>query len=643
MASIGGLVSGEFAVFFLALSGELKGGIGVSTQVTPSLALFEVSLFAVAGRQLSNSSRLRRSRERNFRTCALDWDRGGMYEPAVPLRRLGGLDLNEPRVKGDDRMHRVVILDRLAAEGLELLARSSQIEYEERVGLGGAELKQTLAEFDGAICRSGVKITAGALQDNHRLRAVVRAGVGTDNIDKVAATRLGIVVMNTPSGNTLSTAEHAFALMMALSRNIAPAHRSLLEGRWDRSAYTGSQLADKTLGIVGLGRIGREVAKRALVFQMRVLGYDPFLSPDQAAKLGIELVESPRAMLASLDYLTVHTPLTSETKDLISHEEIELIKPGARLINCARGGIYNEAALIAGLQSGKLAGVALDVFETEPCTDSPLFAMPEVLCTPHLGASTEEAQTQVAVEAAQLLINFLTTGEVRHAVNTAAIDPKTLDSLRGYLDVAYRLGRLLAQWNRCAAASCKVSYRGEVTNKDTRLLSAAFAAGLLEGALDAEVNVVNAEVLLRERGIELVEESRSEPGAFSSSMTVEIVGEGETRCAAGTLFGNNMPRLIRLGDYRLEAYLDGTLLVFTHDDVPGIIGSVGTIFGKHRVNIAQMSVGREGDAPGGRAIGVLNLDGVPSGEAIQQVLQHDDIHSVDIIQLPAAGVMPGWL
>jgi D-3-phosphoglycerate dehydrogenase len=454
---------------------------------------------------------------------------------------------------------------------------------------------------------------------------------------------LGIVVMNTPSGNTLSTAEHTFALMMALSRNIAPAFESLRQGKWNRNAYMGSQLAEKTLGIVGLGRIGQEVAKRALAFQMRVLGYDPFLSREQTTKLGIEYVESARAMLPRVDYLTVHTPLTAETRNLIGAAEIASLKPGARLINCARGGIYNEAALREGLESGQLAGVALDVFEHEPCTDSPLFSMPNVLCTPHLGASTEEAQTQVAIEAAQLLVNFLSTGEVRHAVNTAAIDPQTLAALSGYLDVAYRLGRLLAQWQHGGAARCKLQYRGDVAKRDTRLLTAAFGAGLLENALEEEVNVVNAALLLRERGIEVLEELQSESGAFRSSITAEVIAKSQTFRAGGTVFGNNMPRLIRLGDYRLEAYLDGTLLIFTHTDVPGIIGSVGTIFGRHQVNIAQMSVGREGNTPGGRAIGVLNLDGVPSAEAIAEVLEHDHIHSVDVIQLPAAGQAPAWL
>jgi D-3-phosphoglycerate dehydrogenase len=541
-------------------------------------------------------------------------------------------------------MFRVLVLDTLSPEGLALLdAAKPGVEYEVRTGLKGADLRAALAEFDGAICRSGVKITAESLEGNRRLKAIVRAGVGTDNIDKKAATRLGIVVMNTPAGNTLSTAEHAFALMLGLSRNLAGAHRSLTEGKWERNAYMGTQLADKTLGVVGLGRIGQEVAKRALAFQMRVIGFDPFFSAEQAAKLGIERVETVAEMLPRVDYLTVHTPLTPETKYLVGMKELELLKPGARLINCARGGIYEEAALIAGLQSGKLAGVALDVFETEPCTTSPLFQMKNVLCTPHLGASTEEAQTQVAVEAVQLLVNFLTTGEVRHAVNMAAIDPKTLEALRGYINVAYRLGRFLAQWHEGGAAACQLQYRGEVAKRDTKLLTSAFCAGLLEGALAEEVNIVNAEVLFRERGIALTEESRTEPGAFSSSMTVELQCGGKSYVAAGTLFGANMPRLVRLNEHRLEAYLDGNLLIFTHRDVPGIIGRVGTIFGEHQVNIGQMSVGRGSAEPGGEAIGVLNLDSVPSAEAVAEVARHPAVTSVKVITMPAAGKSPPWM
>lgn len=540
-------------------------------------------------------------------------------------------------------MNRVIVLDTLAEEGLERLEQAPGIEFDVRTGLKGDELRKALAEYDGAICRSGVKITPESLAGNRRLKAIVRAGVGTDNIDKPAATRRGIVVMNTPTGNTLSTAEHAFALMLALSRNIAPAHQSLVEGKWNRGAYMGAQLADKTLGIIGLGRIGQEVARRALAFQMRVIGYDPFFSAEQAAKMGVEYVDHVAEMLPRVDYLTVHTPLTPETRNLIDFAQLDQLKPGARLINCARGGIYNEAALLKGLETGKLAGVALDVFQDEPCTDSPLFRMPGALCTPHLGASTEEAQTQVAIEAVELLVNFLTNGEVRHAVNTAAIDPKVLSSLQGYLNVAYRLGLLLAQWHPGGASMCSLEYRGEVTKKDTRLLTSAFCAGLLARSLDEEANIVNAQVLLRERGIELVEQSRSDMGAFRSLVRAEIIADGRSYVAGGTLFGNNMPRLVKLGEYQLEAYLDGNLLIFMHEDVPGIIGAVGTIFGRHNVNIAQMAVGRAGHNPGGASIGVLNLDEVPPAEAIDEVLQHPAIHSVNIIELPPADGGPSWL
>ncbi len=540
-------------------------------------------------------------------------------------------------------MPRIVVLDSLSPDGLKLLeeARSKGVEYQVRTGLKGDALHETLAEFEGAICRSGVKITAEALAGNHKLKAIVRAGVGTDNIDKEAATRLGIVVMNTPAGNTLSTAEHTWALMLALSRNVAPAYHSLLEHKWDRNKYMGAQLAEKTLGVIGLGRIGQAVAKRAKAFEMRVIGFDPFLSKDRTAEIGVEPVESIRELLPKVDYLTVHTPLTEETKGIVNRETLRLLKKGVRLINCARGGIYDEAALVEGLKSGQIGGVALDVYENEPCTESPLYGMPGVLCTPHLGASTEEAQTQVAVEGVGLLVDFLTTGAIRHAVNMSPLDPKTLEALRGHLDVAHRLGLLLAQMVRGVPKRCEVHYRGEVAGKNTKLLSAAFACGLLESALVEDVNIVNAEVLLRERGIELVEQSRQDKGAFSSVISAQVTADSETRRAVGTLFGNNMPRLVQIDDHKLEAYLDGVLLVFTHTDVPGIIGRVGTIFGRHHVNIAQMAVGRS--SPGGAATGVLNIDGEPAAAALNDVRSAPDIKSATVIKLPPAGKLPTWL
>lgn len=540
-------------------------------------------------------------------------------------------------------MSKIVVLDPLSQDGLDLLDSAGSIEYEVRTSLAGQELHDTLLQFDGAICRSGVKITAEALEGNHRLRAIARAGVGTDNIDRDAATRHGIVVMNTPGGNTVSTAEHAIALMLALSRNIHPAYQSLLEGRWDRKQYVGAQLAGKTLGIVGLGRIGQAVAQRARGLEMRILGFDPFLPASRAKELGIEPCQSTDEMFPLVDYLSVHTPLNDETRNMIGHEQVRLIKKGARLINCARGGIFNEEALVEGLNSGQLAGVALDVYPEEPCTSSPLFGMPGVLCTPHLGASTEEAQTNVAVEAAELLIDFFTTGAIKQSVNMSPLDPKTLADLRGYMNVAWRLGLLLAQMDHHPPIRCRLSYQGGVAKKDTRLLSSAFAAGLLEHAMDTGANIVNAEVILRERGIEVQEQRSTDPGDFSSLITAEVATEQKTSVAAGTIFGSNMPRLVQKGDCLVESRLDGVLMVFSHRDQPGVIGKVGTVFGKHRLNIAQMSVGRSTDTPGGGAIGILALDSQPPAEALAEVLALGEIDGAWVVKLPPAGEAPSWM
>jgi D-3-phosphoglycerate dehydrogenase len=538
-------------------------------------------------------------------------------------------------------MLKVIVLDTLAQEGLDLLAAAPGVDFEVRTGLKGEALRSALTEFDGAICRSGVKITSDVLEGNHRLKAIVRAGVGTDNIDSKAATRLGIVVMNTPAGNTLSTAEHTIAMMLALSRNIAPAYQSLIEGKWDRNRYMGTQLANKTLGVIGLGRIGQAVGVRAKALQMRVLGFDPFLSTERIAELGFEAVSSVAEMLPHVDYLTVHTPLTDETRNLIGKPQLAQLRDGVRLINCARGGIYDEAALVEGLESGKLGGVALDVFASEPCTKSPLFGMEGVLATPHLGANTEEAQAQVAVEGVGLLVDYLTTGAIRHAVNMTPLDAKTLSDLRGYLDVGYRLGLLLAQFDTASIKRCTLQFRGEVAGKNTKLITASFAAGLLAHALEEDINIVNAEVLVRERGIELVEQRRSDMGAFSSVVLAEVETDRQTHKAAATVFGVDMLRLVQLEDFRLDAYLDGVLMVFTHKDVPGIIGVVGTIFGAHKINIAQMAVGRE--TKGGEAIGVLNVDQAPSQAALDEVRSHAAIKSAFIIKLPPAGERPSWL
>jgi D-3-phosphoglycerate dehydrogenase len=374
---------------------------------------------------------------------------------------------------------------------------------------------------------------------------------------------------------------------------------------------------------------------------MKVVGFDPFLAPDRAAQLGIEAVGGLDQLLPRCDFLTVHTPLTEETRDLLGAKELALLPKGARVLNCARGGIINEEALAEALRSGHLAGAALDVFAQEPAPpDHPLLKLPNVVVTPHLGASTVEAQTSVAREAAQLLIDFLTRGIVQFAVNMAAVDRTELEELRLYVDMARRLGLLHAQMCQGAIRKAELIYRGEVARRSTRLITSAFAAGLLEYRLDQNVNIVNAELLARERGIEIVEQSQPKKGDFSTLLRADVTTEKKTYTAAGTLFGNQYLRLVQLGPYQLDTFMDGHLLLFTHRDVPGLIGFIGTIFGKHNVNIAQMNVGRQ--LPGGEAIAVLNLDNQPPEEALREVRSHPQISSVSLVKLPPAGQMPAW-
>jgi D-3-phosphoglycerate dehydrogenase len=538
--------------------------------------------------------------------------------------------------------HRVLVTDKLAEEGLALLRAEPGLEVIVNTKLDPEALKAALRDADGIVIRSGTQLTADVLRDQPRLKVIVRAGVGVDNIDVPTASRQGIVVMNTPGGNTVSTAEHTMALMLALSRNVARANESLKAGRWDRNKFTGSQLGGKTLGIVGLGRVGLAVAKRAQGFDMKVIGFDPFLSSERAAELGIESVSPLEALWGQCDYITVHTPLSAETRNLIGRKELEQMKPGVRIINCARGGLIDEPALAEALTSGKVAGAAVDVFDPEPPPgDNPLVGHPQVLVTPHLGASTEEAQVSVAVEAARLLADFFQRGQIRFAVNMPTLDRAELEELRLYLDLGRRLGMLHAQMDRGTVKSATVRYRGDVADKKTRLITASFAAGWMESALEEQVNLVNAEILAKERGIAIVEETSNDPGDFGTMIQTEVATEKKSYFAAGTLFGKEFVRLVRLGPYRLDAHLDGTLLIFTHRDKPGLIGFIGTLFGQHKVNIAQMNVGRE--HPGGEAIGVVNLDSVPPDEALEQVRKHPDILSVSLIRLPEAGATPPWL
>jgi D-3-phosphoglycerate dehydrogenase len=539
--------------------------------------------------------------------------------------------------------YRVLVTDKLAEEGLERLRAEPGIEVvvDTKLAQNPAKLRESLQEADGIVIRSGTQMTAEVIEGQSRLKAIVRAGVGVDNIDVPAATRRGIVVMNTPGGNTVSTAEHTMALLLSLARNVPKANDSLKSGKWDRNKFTGSQLEGKTLGVVGLGRVGLTVAKRAIGFGMTVVGYDPFLSAEKALEHGVE--SAPLDDLwGRCDFITLHTPMTAETRNLIGARELAMMKPTVRIINCARGGLIDESALLDALNAGKVAGAAIDVFDPEPPpADHPLVNHPQVVVTPHLGASTEEAQVSVAVEAAKLLSDFLVRGQVKFAVNMPTLDRAELEDVKHYLNLAWRLGMLHSQMDRGTLKKALITYRGEIVHKNTKLITASFAAGLMESALEQQVNLVNAMSMARERGIIIEERAAEAPGDFGTLVQTEVTTETKTYVAAGTLFGKQFLRLVRLGAYLLDAHMDGTLLVFTHQDRPGLIGFLGNTLGNEGVNIAQMNVGRE--VAGGEAIGVVNLDSVPPESALETLRKHPHIVSISVIKMPAMNALPSWL
>ena len=539
-------------------------------------------------------------------------------------------------------MPRVLIADNLEAAAAETLKKLGvSVDHRPELSKNPAELKAVLPTYDAVIVRSAAKITADMLENPGKLRAIARAGVGVDTIDVVAATRKGVIVMNTPGGNTVSAAEHTIALLMSLSRLVPQADATMKAGKWDRSKFVGTQVAGKTLGIIGLGRIGREVAKRAVGLEMKVLAFDPFVTPEKVAEMGYKAAASIEAMLPEVDYLTIHVPLTNDTKSLIGANELAKMKKTARVLNVARGGIIDEQALADALKAGTIAGAGIDVFTVEPAVaDNPLLTAPNIVLTPHLGASTVEAQENVAIEAAELIADFLLKGIVLNAVNMAAVDRKELDELRQYVDLARRLGMLHAQMCHGRIKKVMLTYKGDLASRKTQLLTSAFTAGLLESHMGG-VNLVNAEVMARDRGIEIVASSSPKKEDFASLMQADVETDKKTYTAAGTLFGNQYLRLVRLGQFRLEAYLDGLLFIFSHYDRPGVVGFMGNTFGKHGVNIGAMNLGRQ--APGGEAIGVLNLDAYPPEAAVNEISQHEHIISASVVKLPAEGETPAWL
>lgn len=543
-------------------------------------------------------------------------------------------------------LHRVLVTDNLSAAGLKVLQENPEIELVIKTDpkLTVDQLKEELREADGIVIRSDTKLTEEVLEGQSRLKAIVRAGVGVDNINIPAATRQGIVVMNTPGGNTISTAEHTVAMMMALSRNIAPAAASMRDGKWERKLFTGTQLAGKTLGVIGLGRVGLSVVTRALGLEMKVLGYDPFISSERASEFGVELYRDVDALIPHCDYITIHTPLTEETRGIINAARIAKMRRGVRIINCARGGIVDEGALAEAVESGQVAGAALDVFTTEPPKDNKLTSLPGILATPHLGASTDEAQELVAVEASEIIAAFLTRNEVRHAVNMAPVSASEMDGMKKFIDLAHRLGLVLSQLTHGEGIqSAEIHYRGDAANKHTRLLTSAFTAGLLSAALGDRINIVNANMLAEERGVPITVETSQKAGDFSTMIVAEVTTDQGTLRVGGTMFGREYLRLVLLDDFQLDSYLDGTLLIYRHKDVPGLIGAVGTTLGKHEINIAHMALGRESQTPGGDSVAIINLDSRPADEVIAELREHPNVTDVEIVQLPDAGAPLPWL
>lgn len=525
---------------------------------------------------------------------------------------------------------RILVTDGLSPCGIEVLRQAEAFEVDERQRLSTEALLECIDDYDGLIVRSATKVTAPILQAAGRLKVVGRAGVGVDNIDVEAATARGILVMNAPSGNTLATAEHTFSLLLALAKNVPQATASMKDGRWEKGAFLSVEVAGKTLGIIGLGRIGNEVARRAKGFAMRVIAYDPFISEEAATALGVELVELPELFRRS-DFISIHTPLTPETYHLIDKDAIAQMKTGVRIVNCARGGIVDETALYEALQAGKVAGAALDVFEQEPITSMPLLTLSNFICTPHLGASSEEAQENVAVEIAQQVIEYLQKGLIRNAVNAPSIDPELYKVLQPYLTLAEKLGRLASQLAEGGIQQIRIDYRGEIAGYDPAALTASVVKGTLDPFMEDAVNYVNALALAKGRSIRVIESKVLEEADYASLITVGVRGDRGTSEVAGTLFSRREPRVVRINEFRLEAIPEGYLLIFSNLDVPGVIGTIGTLLGRNQVNIAGMQLGRE--RPGGRAVSVVNVDNLVPAHVLEEIRRLPNIVFAKLVKV----------
>jgi D-3-phosphoglycerate dehydrogenase len=527
-------------------------------------------------------------------------------------------------------MPKVLVSDPIAKEGIELLQKHFDVDV--RTGMEKAQLIEIIGQYDALAVRSETKVTADVLDAAKNLKIIGRAGVGVDNIDVPVATQKGILVVNSPAGNTLAAAELTMALILSLARNIPKGHEMLHAGEWKaaRKELVGNELYGKTLGVFGLGKIGTAVAKRAQSFEMDVIGCDPFVSDEYASKLGIELVDFDTILKRS-DYLTLHVPATKDTKGSIGEKQIAKMKPGIRVINVARGGIVDEAAIAKAVEDGKVAGIAFDVYESEPPpADNPLLKLDKAITTPHLGASTEEAQINVAVDVAEQIVDVLNGKPARSAVNMPALSAEVLSAVGPYMSLGERIGAMAAQLVDGAVSAVEISYCGELSGAETSPISRSVLRGLLQPILTESVNLVNAPVIAESRGIRLTESKSAAPEDYSCLLAVKVKTDKGEKLIEGTLFGQKDARIVRIDGYQIDVLPEGAMLVTTHIDKPGIIGRVGTLLGNHGINIAGMHVGRAGI--GKQAVMVLNVDDAVSDAVMKEIKALDGIETARLVQ-----------
>ena len=524
---------------------------------------------------------------------------------------------------------KVLVSDNISSRGVEILKKAG-LEVDVRTGMKPEELKACIGQYSGLVIRSATKVTAEIIEAATNLKVIGRAGSGLDNVDKVAASKKGIVVMNTPGGNTVTTAEHTLAMLFSVARMIPQATASMKAGKWEKKKFMGVELFNKTLGIVGLGAIGGQVAKKAQGLEMNIIAYDPFLSEEKAQTMGIKK-GSLDDIFAESDFITIHSPMTPETKGLINANTIAKMKNGVRIINCARGGIVNEQDLYEAMKSGKVAAAALDVLEKEPPENNPLLTLENLICTPHLGASTEEAQENVALAVAEQIADYLVHGTIRNAVNFPSIPSDQVPRLQPYINLAEKLGSFSCQIFEGGATEIIVEYCGDAATVNTAPVTIAALKGYLNPILLETVNFVNAPFIAKERGIEVKETKSSDAGDFFSKITIRIKAKNKESYVSGTLYSKKDPRVIEIDNFKVEIVPEGELLLMYNNDKPGVIGNIGNLLGKNNINIARMHFGRE--SAGGMAISVVSLDAKPGPEVLDQLKALPNILSIKQISL----------